>query len=129
MSKRDVKEAVSFLNVGRDKIGSGFFGAVIALPNAYKGEPAVVKVVSNLAADANRAVEVLAPEAKLLAQVGQLLGWGVDTGHQDGYLIMKKMGVPLAEAKKDPKFPAQGVDALVTQAIARYKSEYGVEHG
>jgi hypothetical protein len=120
---------VTFLNVGRDKVGSGFFGAVIALPKGYKGEPAVVKVVPHLPTDANKAVEVLAPESKLLAQVGQLLGWGVDTGHQDGYLIMKKMGVPLAEAKKDSKFPAQEVDALVTQAIARYKSEYGVEHG
>jgi len=101
--------AAALKNIG-PSIGAGMSGEVFSV----KGQPGVLlkRVAAGPAAE---------KEVRNLKIVGQLVGWGIETGgKKNAYILMKHMGKPLPDSPASSK--------LAQQAALEYETKYGIEH-
>jgi len=122
-------------NINPKPAGKGSRGlAVFPIKESVEGCSAVVKIISthesrNLDADD---LAKIPKEVAGLAQVKQLLGWGKRKNPPLEYILMKHMGVPLAEMaekgltlEKNKEF----IERKQAAALERYRTELHLEHG
>ena len=101
--------------------------AVWHLTQEVNGFRAVVKIIDRDRLGDDE-INKIPKEVAGLSQVKQLLGWGRRIKPNLDYVLMKHMGVPLADTGLDAVKDKVFIEKKKTEALNRYETEFHLKH-